>query len=455
MTLANVTVYITNYNYAAYLEQAVESVLNQSYSKIDLLIIDDGSSDNSRDLMQKYDGLPNVTLLFQQNLGLNRTNNVALEMAKGKYLVRLDADDYFEPNAIETMVNVLESDNELGLVFPDYYYVDKFGKRIGEERRHDFEKDVTVFDQPAHGACTMVRTEMLRKLGGYDEQFTCQDGYDLWIKFVSNHKVNNINQPLFSYRRHGNNLTENEARILGTRRQIKRVYVSKNRTIPKTLLIIPVRHSLLNGKDWLIDSSIGEPFLLNKIKSCLEAKNPTMVVVTSSSKIIKKFVEEKFKNYSNFQFVSRSEDLEMSHISLAQTIEQVLKVINKSFEAILTVSVEYPFLSHAAIDEAIDTLVIFNSDSVVSVQSDNSIYYQHKGNGMQPILNLDKFTKYEREALYKAVGGLMLTKVSQLEKTKKSISGNVAHILIDNKEAFNISNSFGLEIYRLIESQIN
>jgi CMP-N-acetylneuraminic acid synthetase len=121
----------------------------------------------------------------------------------------------------------------------------------------------------------------------------------------------------------------------------------------------------------------------------------------------------------------------------------------------LTVSVEYPFLSHAAIDEAIDTLVIFNSDSVVSVQSDNSIYYQHKGNGMQPILNLDKFTKYEREALYKAVGGLMLTKVSQLEKTKKSISGNVAHILIDNKEAFNISNSFGLEIYRLIESQIN
>lgn len=450
MNNPKVTVYITNYNYEAYLNQAVDSVLNQTYPNIDLLIIDDGSKDNSRELIQAYSVLPNVEILFQQNLGLNKTNNVALRLAKGKYLVRLDADDFFEPNAIETMVNVLESDNEIGLVFPDYYYVDKYGKRIGEEKRHDFENEVSVYDQPAHGACTMVRSEMLRNLGGYDEQFSCQDGYDLWIKFVSNHKVNNINQPLFSYRRHGNNLTENESRILRTRREIKRVYVSKKKTIPKTLVIIPVRQTLINGIDWLLEPLLNQTILANKIKTCLEAKNPSMVVITSSSDEIKRYVEHEFKAYSNFQFVNRSEELEMSHISLAQTIEHIIGSLKISFEAVMTISLEFPFIPPNAIDEAIDTMVIFNSDSVVSVQADNSIYYQHKGNGMKPILDQDKFTKYEREALYKSVGGIMLTKLINLIETKKSISGKVAHILVDNKEAFNVSNSFSYNVYKLL-----
>lgn len=449
MTQPKVTVYITNYNYAAFLNQAVDSVLKQTYTNIDLLIIDDGSTDNSRELIQAYSVLPNVELLFQQNLGLNRTNNVALRMAKGKYMVRLDADDFFEPNAIEKMVEVLESDDSLGLVFPDYYYVDKFGKRIGEERRHDFGKDVTVFDQPAHGACTMVRTEMLRNLGGYDEQFSCQDGYDLWIKFVTNHKVTNVNQPLFSYRRHGNNLTENEARILTTRRQIKRVYVNNHLQVPTTLVVIPVRHTFLNGNDWLLDSTHGESLLSQKIKLCLEANNPTMVVLTSASAVIKDYVEKLGISSEKFRFVSRTEELEMGHVPLAQTIEHILSELNQNFDAVMSVSVDYPYLSSNAIDEAIDSLVIFKADAVVSVRPDNSMYYRHVGTGMQPILNQDQFTKLEREALYKAAGGIMLSTLKQLRLTGKSVSGNVAHIVVESKEAFAIQSKFELDVFNL------
>jgi len=200
MNQPKITVYITNYNYSVFIQKAVESVLNQSFQDFELFIIDDGSTDNSKELIEQYRHHSKVHILYQQNKGLNKTNNVALNLAKGTYIVRLDADDFFEPNALEIMSKTLDADPTLGLVFPDYYYVDRDGQRIGEERRHDFDKDVSVFDQPAHGACTMVRVDYLKNLGGYDEQFTCQDGYDLWIKMVTNHKVTNINQPLFSYR---------------------------------------------------------------------------------------------------------------------------------------------------------------------------------------------------------------------------------------------------------------
>ena len=71
----------------------------------------------------------------------------------------------------------------------------------------------------------MIRLENLRMLGGYNESFICQDGYDLWIKFIMHYKVTNINKP-FYYRRHGNNLTGNEERILSTRKKLKRLMLN-------------------------------------------------------------------------------------------------------------------------------------------------------------------------------------------------------------------------------------
>jgi glycosyltransferase involved in cell wall biosynthesis len=123
MSAPLVTVYITNYNYGHFIKQAINSVLQQTYSPIEILIIDDGSTDNSKEVINRYESLDNITVIYQQNKGLNITNNIALRVSKGKYIVRLDADDYFNEKAIEKMVAKLEEDEDLGLVFPDYYYV--------------------------------------------------------------------------------------------------------------------------------------------------------------------------------------------------------------------------------------------------------------------------------------------------------------------------------------------
>ena len=220
-----VTVYITSFNYAHFIRQSIESVLGQTLQDFELIIIDDGSTDNSRGIIEEYRSHGKVRIIYQTNKGLNITNNIAMRLARGKYLVRLDADDFLRKDALAVMVQKLEKDDDLGLVFPDYFYVNKEGEIIGQEKRHNFE-EVSLYDQPAHGACTMIRLSFLKKTGGYNESFTCQDGYDLWIKFIAHYKIANINKPLFYYRKHGNSLSTNEEKILSTRKKIKEVYVS-------------------------------------------------------------------------------------------------------------------------------------------------------------------------------------------------------------------------------------
>ena len=119
-----VTVYITNFNYGKFIKQAIESVLMQTEQSFELIIIDDGSTDNSKEIIEKYKDLKNIRIVYQKNKGLNVTNNIALRAARGKYIVRLDADDYFSPNALELLLEKLESDSMLGMVFPDYFLVD-------------------------------------------------------------------------------------------------------------------------------------------------------------------------------------------------------------------------------------------------------------------------------------------------------------------------------------------
>lgn len=448
-----VTIYITNYNYSNFIIQSIESVLNQTLSNFELFIIDDGSTDNSKELIEKYRYHEKITIIYQQNKGLNITNNVAMRVSNGKYLMRLDADDFLEPQALEKMNLILEKDDKLGLVFPDYYYVDEFGTRIGQEERHNFEKEVSLYDQPAHGACTMIRLNFLKELGGYNESFTCQDGYDLWIKFITNHKVTNINEPLFSYRQHGKNLTGNELRILSTRQKIKDSFVSQHYKIPKTLVVIPVRSNYIQGENWILKEFNGQNILNEKISVCLKSKNVSEVVVTSSDKNILEFCNKIYGLNSRVSILERPNQFEDPNQSLAQTIDYAIEFVEKKHkwvETVMTASIEYPFTKTENLDEAINTLILFKADSVISVRPDSSLYYRHTGAGMEPILGQEKFTKLERDALYKSAGGIMLTTIKQFEKSKKSISGNVAHIVIDAKSSFKIDSSFSYDVYKKI-----
>src|ERR1700704_1836759 len=131
-----VTVYVTNFNYGRYLRLALESVYRQTFQDFELIIIDDGSTDDSRAIIAEYEGRPETRIILQDNKGLNATSSVAVKAARGKYVMRLDADDILDESALLVMTSLLESAPDVALVFPDYFYIDENGAVTGQERRH-------------------------------------------------------------------------------------------------------------------------------------------------------------------------------------------------------------------------------------------------------------------------------------------------------------------------------
>jgi len=441
-----VTVYITNYNYATFLEQAIESVLRQSFQDFEIIIIDDGSTDNSKEILKKYLEKENIKIIFQQNKGLNISNNVAMKLAKGKYIMRLDADDYLEKDALKVMVEYLEKDDKLGLVFPDYFIVDTHNNKKGVFVRHDFDSEVSLFDKPAHGACTMIRLDFLKALGRYNENYTCQDGYELWVKFISKYKVKNVNKPLFNYRQHGNNLTSNEEKILKTRAQIHKEYVKESPKNLKTLVIIPIRGQGIYTNNLAFEMLDGKNLLQHKIDNLLKSKYVSNIIVTSPSREIEVFINANYEKNKEILFVYRPVEQTMYNVGLNNTVNTVLEKVEKDFNIIAIASLEYPFISSETLDDAVNSMSLFGSDSLISVREENNTFYQHKGSGMEPILDQDKFTKLERESLYKHVGGLSLVKLDQFKKTRKVISGKVGHIILDEKSILGIKSKFTFKI---------
>lgn len=444
--MSKVTIYITNYNYGRFISKAIESVVNQTYSNIELIVIDDGSTDDSRDIINQYAQKHRFKVILQQNKGLNATNNVALAVSTGKYIMRLDADDFLHPKATEELVKKIESDTNIGLVFPDYFYVDIDGQIIAKQVRHDFDTEVVLLDQEAHGACTLIRSEYLKNLGGYDESFSCQDGYELWVKFISNYTVSNLNLPLFYYRRHGSNLTGDENRILTTRAAINKKNVESRSIDTSTLGIIPIkdRHAIAFNK-------IGIYTLLElKLQALVESHNVKEIVITSPIEELNDIVEIPPKLQNRVHFHLRDKEVK----SLNEHIKDILITHNfERYKTICTIATEYPFVSATTIDDSINTKFVFGSNSLISAVGDTSNFYLHEGRGLKSILNRESKTRLERESIFKQVGGLSVFDRAIFLKTNSTLQTPIGHIRVSQSSAFKVDSKLTLKwashIYKL------
>jgi CMP-N-acetylneuraminic acid synthetase len=451
--MTKISVYITNYNYGKYIQEAIESVLNQSEKDIELIIIDDGSTDNSKSIIEKYVDHDKVIIIYQQNKGLNASNNVARRVSSGKYIVRLDADDYFHQDALKELSAVLDLDDSIGMVFPDYFIVDSDSNIVSEIKRHNFNKDVTLYDQPAHGACTMVRVDYLNHVGGYDECFSCQDGYDLWIKFIMKYKIRNVRKSLFFYRKHGKNLTENEHILLETRAKIKERYLELNKKeVEKSVGIIPIRSLTIDSSP--LKEIGGKTLLEIKIGSALRSKLLGVVVIVGSDDEIENIVKQKIMN-KRVKYVVRPKELGRYNASLKKTIEIIfsdeeIKVLG--LESFVIMSVEFPFLRAKSIDDIVQSSEIFKVNSIISVRPMSDTLYTHSGSGMVPVQQ-DNYTKYERDDLYMAKGGLMFSKYHIFINSSENNISRLSHILIDELEAFQVKSQVDLMVANLLYNQ--
>lgn len=442
-----VTVYITNYNYDQYLEQAIQSVLDQNFQDIEILIIDDGSTDNSMEIINRFEKLKNVFVILQKNRGLTVSNNVALKMARGKYFMRLDADDYLDPHCLEIMVSRMEKDKGLSLIFPDYYEVDENGEIINQVRRHDFSKDVSLLDQPAHGACSMIRTETLKEVGGYDESFDRQDGYDLWLKLIDDYKVSNVNLPLFFYRKHTSSLSSDDEQLLETRAKIiKKKVKDKQKHSVSVLAVIPTRGDKMDPRSMPLRMLGDKPLIDWTIEAAIGSKTVTHTLVTTPDQDVIDHVKNRYAG--KVITILRSRELARINSSYKETVlESVGKYEedNSTPDMIMTLNIETPFKTSIYIDKAIHTLQLYDDvDVVLSVIVDDETFFEHDGTGLKPRL-INSLLRLERNDLYKQSGGIRIyTRAALIED--ESQTRKVGHIIVDERTALKLKNEFTWEI---------
>jgi CMP-N-acetylneuraminic acid synthetase len=438
----SVTVYIPVHNYGKYLEQAIQSVMAQKFSDWELIIIDDGSTDNSWDIIQKYASHPKIRTMRQEQKGLATTNNIALRLMQGKFIMRLDADDYLDENALLVLANILELHPQIGLVYPDYFLVDERGEIVEIVRRKKVGQDVELLDLPALGACTMIRKECLLEVGGYSEEFKCQDGYELWLKFIESFNPYNVNLPLFYYRQHPSNLTKNRSQILKTRRCIKRTFVEKNRknAIPRVLAVIPVVKKALSALDSALHPLAGKPLLWYTISEALKTSMIDKIVVSSDDDAVLAYC----KRFPKITPILRPDALATSSTSMGAIILHVLEVLNKNKkyrpDAIMILYSNTPLRKSSHIEKCIDTMIIFNVDSVIAVEEEVDHFYNHKRYGLC-VINKRAGISLERDALYRDNGAIYLSRSSAITK-KRAVGDSIGHIVMLPEESIRIRNNF-------------
>ncbi len=208
-----VSVVIPNYNYAHYLNAAIDSVLAQTYSNIEVIVVDDGSTDGSRDILGGY--ADRITPVFQQNQGVSAARNNGVARSRGKYVAFLDADDEWLPAKIEKQIEKFAGDEKPGLVHVGVIEVDAEGNRL-LERLEGVEgkvaEELVMLKREsilAGGSGIMVPRTVLNEAGGFDLRLSTSADWDLFYRISSRYSVRFVPELLIKYRVHASNMHSN------------------------------------------------------------------------------------------------------------------------------------------------------------------------------------------------------------------------------------------------------
>ncbi|QKZ02739.1 glycosyltransferase family 2 protein [Pseudomonas eucalypticola] len=213
-----VTVLIACYNHAAYVEASIMSVLNQTYPNIELLVIDDGSQDDSVTVLSALQARHGFDLQVQENQGLSRTLNAGIARARGTLIVPFGSDDIMLPHRIATQVSYLAEKPEVGACSANVETIDHHGQVMGarEQRHRDLPFRRLEFDdlflgrKPGPSAATlMFRREALQRVGGFNPEIRLEDIYITLAILRAGYYIDVLGEVLAQYRDHPTNTFKN------------------------------------------------------------------------------------------------------------------------------------------------------------------------------------------------------------------------------------------------------
>lgn len=221
--MPKVTVIIATYNAIAYLPSTVDSVIQQTFTDFEVLIVDDGSTDETVEWVSKLVD-PRVRLISQANQGVAVARNQGIMGAQGEYVAFLDADDLWEPTKLEKQVKCLEENPQVGLVNTSIVNIDEQGKPLGAVNAPDVEGNVLKYIVEENlilcGSAPMVRRSCLEAVQGFDQKLMSAEDWDLWIRLAARYDFAVVREPLVLYRQHLNSKSNNIERHLKHRLKV-------------------------------------------------------------------------------------------------------------------------------------------------------------------------------------------------------------------------------------------
>ena len=202
-----VSVLIPSFNHAGYLRECIDSVLAQDHSPLEVIVVDDGSTDGSLDILRSYG--ERIRLLQQQGGRQARARNLALGVARGEYIAFLDSDDRYRPGRLRGAVAAFRAQPQAALVWADYAHIDKAGQALGEMRwtpRSDDFRRVLIAGNPICNATVTVRRTVLDEIGGFDERVPRVCDGSAWYQIAARgHAFVHLPQVVLDYRQHAGN----------------------------------------------------------------------------------------------------------------------------------------------------------------------------------------------------------------------------------------------------------
>lgn len=224
-----ISVLMPVYNAEAYLQESIESILDQTFTDFEFIIIDGCSTDKSYEIIKQYEtkDCRIVAIRTCENLKLIETLNLGIKIAKGKYIARMDADDISLSNRLRKQFDYMESNHGIGISGGTMQIVDKKGAVIGQRRYHlkdeEIRKNIFRYSPFSH-PLIIIRRSVLDKAGFYDPKYNDAEDYELYFRIGRHSKFGNLADILIKYRVHEKSVTiskiqKMEARTLEIRRK--------------------------------------------------------------------------------------------------------------------------------------------------------------------------------------------------------------------------------------------
>lgn len=227
------TVFTPNYNNSKFISETIESILNQTYFNFEYIIIDDYSSDDSWQVIQKYAKKDDRIKIYRnnKNLGIVKTRNkgFSLSSSEAKYFAIIDSDDIALPDRLEVQVHFLENNLEYGLIGSNIVIINEdsqeFGFRSFPLTDEAIKKVITRYN-PIAQSSVILRKRVINEFGKYDKKWDVIEDYEYWLRVGISWKIGNIIKPLIKYR-----LSKTQAKAIRFKETLKKTYKLQSKAV--------------------------------------------------------------------------------------------------------------------------------------------------------------------------------------------------------------------------------